>query len=65
MVRHETIYGYWIKRAKQGSLFEKEWLDKLNEAYKIAHGKANDLFNKYQKNNIDAARGGLKDTEVD
>jgi len=64
MVRQETICGYWIKREKQGLLFEDEWLEQLNETYILAHDKANDLYNEYQQGNIDAARDGLKDTQA-
>jgi len=52
--------GIWIKRAKQEKLFERKWIKKLEIAHNAMHDVADDLFNKYQKGEIDIARNKLK-----
>jgi len=51
--------GIWIKRAKQGKLFEEEWIEKLETAHDVMHDAADNLFNKYQQGEIDSARDNL------
>jgi len=56
--------GVWINRARQDYLFEDKWLNKLDEAHNTMHNIADDLFNKYQEDQIQKARSGIKDLEL-
>ncbi len=51
--------GIWIKRESQESLFDSEWMDKLNKEHNVLHHLAMHLKLKYQSGEIDLARNGL------
>lgn len=56
--------GTWIKRSEQEHLFEGKWLKKLDSTHQKIHFIANDLLQKYHDNEIEAARGGLKNLQT-
>ena len=62
MNRNKCHCGIWIKRARQEKLFEEKWLLQLEEIHDSMHDIAEDIFNKYQNNELIAAREGLKET---
>ena len=64
MARKKCFCSYWLKRARQEQLFEEHWLDKLDQVHESIHCIADDLLNKYQQGEIDAARGGLKALQI-
>ena len=51
--------GVWIKRAKEDLLLEENHLKILESHHNSMHTIADNLFNKYQKGEFDAARDGL------
>jgi len=51
--------GVWIKRAKEDQLIEENCLKILENQHNSMHTIADNLFNKYQKGEFDAARDGL------
>jgi len=59
--QQESICGHWIKRVRKEQLFESNWLNKLDNYHKTLHEIANDLYNKYQHGDLDAAKEGLKE----
>ena len=51
--------SYWSRRAHHENLFEQGCLEKHDHAHEAMHLIANDLLNKYQQGEIDAAVKGL------
>jgi len=62
--QQESICGHWLKRVRQDQLFESNWLNKLDNTHEALHKIANDLYDKYQHGDIDAAREGLKEVRT-
>jgi len=56
--------GILINRAKQEQIFDQNWLKTMEEAHNAMHNIADDLFNKYQKGDVNSARNGLKYIQV-
>jgi len=51
--------GTWIKRAQQEALFDKSWLERLNQAHDAFHNMAYKLLLSYEDDKISQARDGL------
>ena len=51
--------SYWSRRAHHENLFDKQSLEKHDRAHEAMHIIANDLYEKYQKGERDAAIKGL------
>jgi len=56
--------GQWIKREKQGSLFDNEDLQNLEQAHEDFHLTAQSLQVKYQDGDIDSAREDLSELQT-
>jgi len=57
--RNKCHCGIWIKRAKQGKLFEEQWIEKLETVHDEMHDVTDALFDKYQQGDIESARENL------
>jgi diguanylate cyclase (GGDEF)-like protein/PAS domain S-box-containing protein len=59
MVRDKCHCSYWSRRAHHENLFNKQSLEKHDRAHETMHVIANDLYEKYQHGERDAAIKGL------
>jgi EAL domain-containing protein len=59
MVSDKCHCSYWSRRTHHENLFDKQSLDKHDRAHEAMHIIANDLYEKYQKGERDAAIKGL------
>jgi diguanylate cyclase (GGDEF)-like protein/PAS domain S-box-containing protein len=59
MVSDKCYCGYWSRRAHHENLFDKQSLEKHDRAHEAMHVIANDLYEKYQHGERDAAIKGL------
>lgn len=56
--------GVLIKRLGEEGLFNKSWLNKLDDTHHSIHNIADDLFKQYQQGEISKARSELKELHI-
>ena len=62
--RTKCYCGIWLQREKKEQLFEESWLIRLKDAHNIMHDIADDLFEQYQGDEIEAARKELINLQI-
>ncbi|BCG63704.1 MAG: hypothetical protein methR_P1432 [Methyloprofundus sp.] len=59
MTQHKCHHVIRFKQIRQESLFNQEWLRKINKDYELFQQTAHDLFNQYMRSDIAGALTGL------
>jgi len=62
--RKKCHCGIFIQQAIQEKLFDKSWVIELETTHTRMHIIADNLFNKYQKGDVDSARNGLNEFQI-
>lgn len=61
IINHAKCHaGQWIQRARLEQFFDKDWVNKLEEAHTLMHITADYIFYTYQQGQVETARKELK-----